>query len=59
MFGFATNRGAIFAIEGDVKNARPELLRHLGLQLQAFAHPHFHATVVVAHRQVHSARLGA
>jgi hypothetical protein len=59
MLGFATDRGAIFAIQGDVKDARPELLRHLGLQLQAFAHPHFYATVVVAHWQMHSARLGA
>ena len=29
------------------------------LQLQAFAHPHFYATVVVANWQMHSARLGA
>jgi len=53
----ATHRGTIFTIEGDIEDTGAELLRHLGLQLQAFAHPHFDAAVVVADRQLHAAGL--
>jgi hypothetical protein len=51
VFGFATDWGAIFAVQGDIEDAGTELLRHLGLQLQAFAHPRFDTAVVVTNRQ--------
>ena len=49
MFGFTADGGTIFAIEGDIEDAGTEFLRHLRLQLQAFAHPRFNATVVIAY----------
>jgi hypothetical protein len=57
VFGFATDRCAIFAIQGDIKNAGAELLRHLGLQLQAFAHPRFDTAVMVTNRQLDASGL--
>jgi len=57
MFGFATDRRTVFAIQGDVKDASAELLGHFRLQLQAFAHPRFHSAVVVTHRQLNATGL--
>src|SRR3989344_2519999 len=57
--GFKAGGGAVFAIEGDIKDAGTELLRHLGLQLQALAHARFDAAVVVTDRQEACLRLGA
>ena len=51
MLGLAAHRGTVLAIEADIEHAGAELLRHLGLQLQALAHARFHAAVVVTHRQ--------
>ena len=51
MLGLQPDGRAIFTIEGDIKDAGTEFLRHLGLQLQAFAHARFDAAVVVADRQ--------
>ena len=51
VLGLAAHGGAVFTVERDVKHASAELLAHFGLQLQAFAHAHFHAAVVVAHRE--------
>jgi hypothetical protein len=59
VLGLPADRGTIFAIERDVEHAGTELLHQLGLQLQALAHPRFHAAVVVAHRNDSGARLGA
>ena len=56
---FAPHRGAILAVQGHVKNAGPELLGHLGLQLQAFDHPRFDTAVMVANRQYACRALGA
>jgi hypothetical protein len=47
----AAYRGAVFAVECDIKDTRTKLLHHLGLQLQAFDHPRLHAAVVVAYGQ--------
>ena len=55
---FAHGR-AVFAIERDVEHAVTVLGHQLRLQLQAFAHTHFHAAVVVTHGQRLHARLGA
>ena len=57
VFGFATDWRAIFAVQGDIKNAGAEFLRHLGLQLQAFAHPRFDTAVMVTNRQRHATGL--
>ena len=57
MLGFATDWRAVFAIQGDIKNASAELLHHFCLQLQAFAHPRLHSAVVVTHRQLHAGGL--
>ena len=35
VFGFATDGCAVFAVQGDIEDASAELLRHVGLQLQA------------------------
>jgi hypothetical protein len=51
VFGFTAHGGAIFAVEGHIKNADSELLGHLSLQLQAFAHPRFDTAVMVTNRQ--------
>ena len=59
MLGLEAHRSAVFAIQRDVKDAGAELLRHLGLQLQALAHAHLNATVMVADRQKTGLRLGA
>jgi hypothetical protein len=59
VFRLAAHRGTILAIEGDVEDAGAVFLRHLGLQLQAFAHPHLDAAVMVADRQLHAAGLCA
>jgi hypothetical protein len=40
-----------------VTSARAKLISHLGLQRQAFAHPRFHAAVVITDRQRKSAGL--
>ena len=48
---FATHRRTVFAIQGDIHDAHTKLLVQLGLQLQAFAHTNFHATVVVTDGQ--------
>ena len=57
MLNFTPNRGTIFTIQCDIENARAKLLRHLSLQLQAFAHPHFDTTVVITNRQYAACRL--
>jgi len=51
MIGLAAHGCAVFAVQRHVKDASTELLTHLGLQLQAFAHARLDAAVVVAHRQ--------
>jgi hypothetical protein len=51
MFCLAANRGAVFTIKGYIKDAGSKLLRHLSLQLQAFAHPHFDTAVMVTDRE--------
>ena len=56
---WSANGRAVFAVQCHVKDAGAELLHHLSLQLQAFAHPHFNAAVMVAHRQVSRGGLGA
>lgn len=48
---FAAHRSPVFAIERNVEDAGTKLLGELRLQLQALAHAHFHAAVVIAHRQ--------
>ena len=53
------NGGAVLAVQGHVKDASPELLGHVSLQLQAFPHPHLDATVMVANRQHACCALGA
>ena len=55
---FLADGSAVFAIERDIKDAGAELGHHLGLQLQAFAHAHVHAAVVIADGQAHCATLG-
>ena len=55
--GFGPHGGAIFAIERDIENAGAKLLRHLGLQLQAFAHACLDAAVMIANRQKTGLRL--
>jgi hypothetical protein len=57
MLNFAAYWGAIFTVQGDIKDAGAKLLRHFCLQLQAFAHPHFDTTVVITHRQKHACGL--
>jgi len=57
MIGFATDRGAVFTVQGDIKNASAKLLRHVGLQLQAFEHPRVNAAVVVTHRKLNACGL--
>jgi hypothetical protein len=57
MFNFAANWRAIFTIQGDVEDTSTKLLRHLSLQLQAFAHPHFNTAVMVTDGQDHACRL--
>jgi hypothetical protein len=47
----ATGRSTIFAVKGDVENASAKALGHLGLQLQAFAHPQLYAAVMITNRQ--------
>jgi hypothetical protein len=37
VLGFTADRRTVFAVQGHVKHAGPELFGHLGLQLQAFA----------------------
>ena len=59
VLGFAAHRGAVFAVQRHIEHAGAELLGHLGLQLQAFAHARLDAAVVVAHRQHHGAGLRA
>ncbi len=58
MLGFSAHRCTVFTIKGDIKDAGAEFLRHLNLQLQAFAHPHFDAAVVIAHRDHDTRGLG-
>jgi hypothetical protein len=58
MFDFSTYGGTVFTIEGDIKYAGAEFLRHFCLQLQAFAHPRFDAAVVIAHRDHNTRGLG-
>jgi len=48
MLCLAAHGGTVFTIEGHIKDAGSKLLRHLSLQLQAFAHPRFDTAVVVA-----------
>ena len=55
---FLAHGGPVFTVQGDVEYAGAELGHHLGLQLQAFAHAHVHAAVVIADRQPHCATLG-
>ena len=57
VIGFAANRGAVFTVEGDIKNASSKLLRHVGLQLQAFEHPRVNAAVMVTHRKLNACGL--
>jgi hypothetical protein len=57
VLNFAAYWGAIFTVQGDIKDAGAKLLRHFCLQLQAFAHPHFDTTVVITHRQKHACGL--
>jgi len=47
---FTANRCSIFAIQRHVKDADAKFLGHFCLQLQAFDHPRFHTTVVIADR---------
>ena len=49
MLGFSAHGRAVFAIEGDIEDAGTKFLRHLSLQLKAFAHPRFDAAVVIAY----------
>jgi hypothetical protein len=51
LIDLTTNRCPIFAVQSHVKDASPELLNHVGLQLQAFDHPRFDTAVVVAYGQ--------
>jgi hypothetical protein len=59
MVAFGTHGGPVFAIQRSIKNAGPEFGRQFGLQLQAFAHAHLNATVMVANRQKPGRSLGA
>ena len=59
VISLATHGRAVFAVQCDVKDAGAELLAHLGLQLQAFAHARLNAAVVVAHRQYAGRSLSA
>ena len=48
VLAFQTDGRAIFAVERHVEHDMAELGAHLVLQLQALAHAHFHAAVVIA-----------
>jgi hypothetical protein len=58
VLGFTADGRAVFAVEGDIKDAGAEFGAHVGLQLQAFVHARHHAAVVIAHRQGPSRGLG-
>ena len=58
MIALATHRGAIFAVKRNIKNASAEFSRHLGLELQALAHPLLDAAVVITDRQKRRRSLG-
>jgi hypothetical protein len=51
VIAFTAHGRAIFAVQRHVEDASAELFDHLGLQLQAFAHPRLHAAVMVTNRQ--------
>jgi hypothetical protein len=57
VLNFTAYWGAIFTVQGDIKDAGTKLLRHFRLQLQTFAHPHLDTTVVITHRQKHACGL--
>jgi hypothetical protein len=59
VLGLATRRRSVLAVQRDVEHASTEFLKHVSLQLQAFAHSRLHAAVVVTHRQKAGYRLGA
>ncbi len=59
MVGLAAYRRAVLAVQRHIKHAGAELLAHLGLQLQAFAHPCLDTAVVVTDRQKTCCGLGA
>jgi hypothetical protein len=48
MLMLTANRRAVLAVERHIKGAGTKLFGHCGLQGQAFAHPGFDATVVIA-----------
>jgi hypothetical protein len=50
MLGLSAHRRTVFAIQSDIKNTGTKFLRHVSLQLQAFAHPRFDAAVVITNR---------
>jgi hypothetical protein len=50
MLCLAAHGGTVFTIQGHIKDAGAKLLRHLSLQLQAFAHPRFDTAVMVTDR---------
>ena len=58
MFCLTAHGRAVFTIEGYIKDTGAELLRHIGLQLQALAHARLHPTVVITDRQRHGPGLG-
>ena len=51
VLGFTADGRAVFAVQRHVEDAGAELLGHLGLQLQALAHPRLDAAVMVANGQ--------
>ena len=57
VLNFTAYWGAIFTVQGHIKDAGTKLLRHFRLQLQTFAHPDFDTTVVITHRQKHACGL--
>ncbi len=59
LFNFTTNRGSIFTVQSHVKYTNAELLRHVGLQLQAPDHARLYTAVVVTHGQQSRNALGA
>ena len=58
MFDLAAHGRTVFTIQTHIKHAGAKLLRHLGLQLQAFAHPHFDTAVMVTDGQLKARSLG-
>ena len=52
-----TDGGTIFTVQRHIKDAGTKFFGHFSLQLQAFAHPHFDAAVMVTDGQKTGLRL--